>query len=37
VTTTSDMKTVVPQPMMRQQADFHLGDALRRVPGIGRR
>jgi hypothetical protein len=28
------MKTVLPRPTMREQADFRVGGVLRRVPGI---
>jgi len=34
LTITSDMKRVVPKPVMREQADFRLGNVLRNVPGV---
>jgi outer membrane receptor for monomeric catechols len=37
VTTTGDGKTIVPKPLMRDQADFRLNDALKNVPGVNRR
>ena len=37
VTTTRDGKTIVPKPLMRDQADFRLNDALKNVPGVNRR
>ena len=32
-----DGKTIVPKPLMREQSDFRLNDALKNVPGINRR
>ena len=32
-----DGKTIVPRPLMREQSDFRLNDALKNVPGINRR
>jgi hypothetical protein len=34
-TISSDMKTTVPQPVMREQGDFRLERVLRNVPGVG--
>ena len=34
-TISSDMKTTVPRPVMREQGDFRLERVLRNVPGVG--
>ena len=37
VITLPDGKTIVPRPLMREQSDFRLNEALRSVPGVNRR